>query len=341
MSGPINEDIRNSIDILVSKLGKKDNARFLKEAFHSIAKIAINTDDINAGDWKLLSRAIKEFQKSFHVFSPYRGIRKVCIFGSARTPEEDPEYKLTELFSKRITEEDMMVITGAGPGIMEAGNKGALPDKSFGVNIRLPFEQEANQYILEDPKLISYRYFFIRKLMFIKESDATVLFPGGFGTLDEGYEGLTLLQTGKSAPRPVILMESKGGTYWERWISFFSEVMLPLGYISPDDLSLFKIINDVEEAVTLIKHFYSRYHSIRYVKEDTIIRMNSELTESQVHRLNDDFSDILQGKTITITDPLDEEVATKDFLRKPRLKVPFNKVHFGRLVQLIHAINNA
>ena len=208
----LNEDVNESISRLVSKVGKKDNEKYLKEIISSICKLS--EVDINSGDWKLMSRSIKELKNSFKAFTPYRDKRKVAIFGSATTPEDNPLFKMAEDFSRDITKKDFMVITGAGGGIMEAGNKGG-GDESFGVNIKLPFEQSANDYIRESNKLVSYNYFFIRKLMFIKESDATVLFPGGFGTLDEAYEGLTLIQTGKILPRPIILMQNEGDDYWQ------------------------------------------------------------------------------------------------------------------------------
>ena len=248
----LNEDVYDSIDRLVSKVGKKDNQKVLKEILSTVCRLS--DMDINSGDWKLLSRSIKEFRKSFQAFTPYRNKRKVAIFGSARTPEKDPLFKMAEEFSRDITRNDFMVITGAGGGIMEAGNKGG-GDESFGVNIKLPFEQSANDYIRKSKKLVSYNYFFIRKLMFIKESDATVLFPGGFGTLDEAYEGLTLIQTGKSLPRPILLMQNPGDDYWQTWVSFFSEIMLRDKYISPDDMDLFSICESNEEAINIITSF--------------------------------------------------------------------------------------
>ena len=290
----LNEDIVNSINHLVSKVGSKDDQEHLKEIITTVCKLTEH--NLHGGDWKLVSRSIKELRQSFQTFTPYRDIRKVAIFGSARTPEDNQLFKMAEDFSKKITEKDFMVITGAGGGIMEAGNKGA-GDQSFGVNIRLPFEQSANQYIEKSPRLVSYNYFFIRKLIFIKESDATVLFPGGFGTLDEAYEGLTLIQTGKSLPRPIVLMQSKGEDYWQTWVSFFTEIMLRDKYISPDDLDLFTICESNEEAVETIASFYKVYHSLRYVRDTAVIRLNKEINQDQIEELNEAFADIVvEGK---------------------------------------------
>ena len=272
------------------------------------------------------------------VDSLHRGKRKVAIFGSARTNPSDPLFKMTEDFSNQITESGFMVITGAGGGIMEAGNKGG-GDDSFGLNIRLPFEQEANEYIKDSEKMVSYNYFFIRKLMFIKESDATVLFPGGFGTLDEAYEGLTLIQTGKSLPRPILLMQNKGDDYWQTWVSFFDEVMLRDKYISPDDMDLFRICESNEEAVAEIASFYKVYHSLRYVRDQAVIRLNKEISDHNIQQLNDAFKDIVIEGSIQACDPYPEEVVSRDELKKFRIEFKFNKINFGRLVSMVRMIN--
>ena len=333
----LNEDVNESISRLVSKIGKKDNEKYLKEIIGSICKLS--DVDINSGDWKLMSRSIKELKNSFQAFTPYRDKRKVAIFGSARTPEENPLFKMAEDFSRDIAKEDFMVITGAGGGIMEAGNKGA-GDDSFGVNIKLPFEQSANDYIKESKKLVSYNYFFIRKLMFIKESDATVLFPGGFGTLDEAYEGLTLIQTGKSLPRPIILMQNEGDDYWQTWVSFFTDIMLRDKYISPDDMDLFSICENNQEAIEKITKFYKTYHSLRYVGDNAVIRLNNEISADNIASLNDAFKDIVVEGKIHACEPFPDEVETRDQLKKFRVTFKFNKVNFGRLVSMVRMINS-
>ncbi|MDA1354183.1 MAG: TIGR00730 family Rossman fold protein [bacterium] len=333
----LNEDVRETIKALVSKVGNRDSEMYLNDVLKSVSMMAL--DGIDVADWKLISRSLKEFRKSFKVFDPYRTVRKVCVFGSARTPEDDPEYILAEEFSRAITERDFMVITGAGPGIMEAGNKGALEGKHFGVNIQLPFEQDANQYIHGSSKLVNYKYFFIRKLMFIKESHATVLFPGGFGTLDEAYEGLTLMQTGKSDPRPVILMSSPDVNYWEKWVEYFQSTMLPMGYISPEDVDLFQICKTVDEAVDAISHFYSVYHSVRYVRDYTVLRLNKEITDDQLRLLNDEFSGIVVSGKIEKSEPFPEEKMGRDLLKNPRLAMQFDRRSYGKLITLIRMLN--
>ena len=339
----LNEDVKNTIQSLVSKIGTRDTEMYLSNILSSVSQMALlevnGKPAIDKGDWKLLSRAMKEFRNSFRVFSKYKDTRKVCIFGSARTLPEDPDYILTEALAKQIVDDGMMVLTGAGGGIMEAGNKGAGEGNSFGMNIQLPFEQDPNPYILADPKLISYKYFFIRKLMFIKESDATVLLPGGFGTLDEAYEGLTLMQTGKSNPRPVVLLCHENSNYWDEWITFFKDLMLPLGYISPDDLDLFSICHSVEDATQVIKSFYKTYHSLRYVRDDAVIRLNHPLHQVHIDELNDHFKDIIVSGSIQAVEPYEEEKMTRDQLKKPRIAFHFNRLNFGRLVSLIHHIN--
>ena len=333
----LNEDVNESISRLVSKVGKKDNEKYLKEIISSICKLS--EVDINSGDWKLMSRSIKELKNSFKAFTPYRDKRKVAIFGSARTPQKNPLFRMAEDFSRDITKKDFMVITGAGGGIMEAGNKGG-GDDSFGVNIKLPFEQSANDYIKESNKLVSYNYFFIRKLMFIKESDATVLFPGGFGTLDEAYEGLTLIQTGKSLPRPIILMQNKGDDYWQTWVSFFTEIMLRDKYISPDDMDLFSICESNEDAIEKITSFYKTYHSLRYVGDNAVIRLNNSITSDNIASLNDAFKDIVVEGNISACEPFPDEVNTRDQLKKFRIAFKFNKINFGRLVSMVRMINS-
>ena len=333
----LNEDVNESISRLVSKVGKKDNEKYLKEIISSICKLS--EVDINSGDWKLMSRSIKELKNSFKAFTPYRDKRKVAIFGSARTPQKNPLFRMAEDFSRDITKKDFMVITGAGGGIMEAGNKGG-GDDSFGVNIKLPFEQSANDYIKESNKLVSFNYFFIRKLMFIKESDATVLFPGGFGTLDEAYEGLTLIQTGKSLPRPIILMQNKGDDYWQTWVSFFTEIMLRDKYISPDDMDLFSICESNEDAIEKITSFYKTYHSLRYVGDNAVIRLNNSITSDNIASLNDAFKDIVVEGNISACEPFPDEVNTRDQLKKFRIAFKFNKINFGRLVSMVRMINS-
>ncbi len=262
---------------------------------------------------------MREMRYAFKVFKPYRHIRKVSIFGSARTPEDSPYYRMAVKFARSLSRKGFMVITGAADGIMKAGNEGAGTGKSFGVNIHLPFEQEANEYIVDDPKLVTFKYFFTRKLIFVMESHAIALFPGGFGTHDEGYEILTLLQTGKASPRPFLLMELPGETYWERWDEFVKEQILARGFISPEDASLYKIVHSPEAGVDEIRNFYSTYHSFRQVKDRFVVRLEKELPVAAIDELNEKFADLLPEGRIEKTEPLPEEANEPELVEKPRI----------------------
>src|SRR5436190_19590956 len=211
---------------------------------------------------------MRELRYCFKVFAGYLGKRKAIVFGSACTPPEHPAFKVAVEFGRQIVEAGWMVITGAGHGIMEAGHVGAGREHSFGLNILLPFEQSANPVVHGDPKLMTLRYFFTRKLLFIKESDAVVLFPGGFGTQDEAFEALTLVQTGKSHIFPIVLVDEPGGTYWQAWQRFIESELLDRGYLSPADRFLYTVTDSVEEAVRTVTGFYRVYHSMRYVHGD-------------------------------------------------------------------------
>src|SRR5207244_6264990 len=250
-------------------------------------------DQANRGDIKLLNTALKELRYAFKVFAPYRNRRKVTVFGSARLPPSHPAYHQAVLFSRKITEAGFMVITGAASGIMEAGHVGAGRENSIGVNILLPFEQEANAIIAGDVKLMHLKYFFTRKLLFVKESDAIALFAGGFGTQDEGFEVLTLVQTGKSHLFPIVLVDEPGGDYWKRWLDFIRDVLLARHLISPPDLALFKLTNSVEEAVAEVLGFYRVYHSMRYVKGDLVLRLQRPLSDATLAHLRTEFADIV------------------------------------------------
>jgi len=299
------------------------------------------TDGANRGDAKLLAMAIKELRHCFRVFGKYRGIRKATVFGSARTPTDHPAYQVCVEFSRKIVEQGWMVITGAANGIMEAGHVGAGRDASFGLNIMLPFESSANPVIFGDSKLMNLRYFFTRKLAFIKESDAVVLFPGGFGTHDEAFETLTLIQTGKSHVFPIVLVDEPGGTYWTRWQQFVREDLLDRGYIGPQDLHLYKITDSPEEAVNEVVQFYKRYQSMRYIGGDLILRLRNPLSEATLEELRLNFTDILSGGTFEQCGALPAE-SNEPLLRDlPRLKFRFNRHDQGRLRQLIDAINRA
>jgi uncharacterized protein (TIGR00730 family) len=303
----------------------------------TVVKLA--QDNAGRGDLKILSRAMQELRHAFRVFAPYRQVRKVSIFGSTRVQETDPYYDLARRVARRLAEANFMVITGAGPGIMQAGHEGAGREKSFGVNIRLPSVQAANPFIAGDPKLMNFHFFFTRKLMFVKEADAVVIFPGGFGTHDELLESVTLAQTGKSQLVPIILMDVPGGTYWSRWIDFLREDVMSRGYIVEKELALFDTFTDPEAAVQSISDFYSNYHSYRFVKQDLVIRLNHPPTPELIERLNREFADVVAEGEIKQTGVLPGEADDAGTLHLHRIVLRFNREDFARLRQMIDVIN--
>jgi uncharacterized protein (TIGR00730 family) len=296
-------------------------------------------DMANRGDVKLLSTALKELRYAFKVFAPYRGRRKVTVFGSARLPQDHPACQMAVEFGRRMAEAGYMVITGAASGIMEAGHIGAGRENSIGVNILLPFEQEANAIIAGDVKLMHLKYFFTRKLLFVKESDAIALFPGGFGTLDEGFEVLTLVQTGKSHIFPIVMVDEPGGDYWKRWLHFVEGVLLAQRLISPMDMNLFKVTDSVGEAVAEIQNFYRVYHSMRYVKGDLVLRLQRPLSSALLERIRKEFANILKAGTFEQTSALPAEVGDPHLAALPRLRFRFDRHSLGRLRLLIDTIN--
>ncbi len=329
--------IDNLIGELVEKISSAESGHLLKEIITTAVKLGRESDD--KGDLKLVNNVLKELRYSFRVFSPYRNIKKVIIFGSARSQKASAEYKMAEEFSRRLTEKGYMIVTGGGPGVMEAGNKGALAGKDFALNIRLPFEQKPNPYIDEKEKLINFKYFFTRKLVFVKETDATALFPGGFGTNDEGFEMLTLIQTGKSKPRPIVLIEPKGSTYWVDWKRFISKQLLKNGFVKKEDFNLFYVTKSTDEAISYIEDFYRIYHSIRYVSGLTVIRLNKKISDKTLGLINREFKDILACGEICFSPPTKEEIEKGEYPQLPRLIMNFNMRDYGRLCQMIGVIN--
>jgi uncharacterized protein (TIGR00730 family) len=296
-------------------------------------------DQANRGDVKLLNTALKELRYAFKIFAPFRHRRKVTVFGSARLPASDPAYAQAVEFGRRIAEAGFMVITGAASGIMEAGHVGAGRENSIGVNIMLPFEQDANAVIAGDNKLMHLKYFFTRKLLFVKESDAIALFPGGFGTLDEGFEVLTLVQTGKSHLFPIVMVDEPGGSYWKRWDALIREVLLTRKLISPDDLSLYKVTDSVDAAVAEVLDFYRVFHSMRYVGRDLVFRLQHALSDAMLARIRGEFKDILSSGTFEPTPAAPEEANDPHVSALPRLRFHFDRRSLGRLRVLINTIN--
>ena len=296
-------------------------------------------DKTSRGDVKVLSRAIRELRYAFRVFQPYRRRRKVTVFGSARTPPSDPAYIQAVDFGRAMAEQDWMVVTGAAHGIMEAGHVGAGREHSMGINIMLPFEQSANPIIAGDPKLVHMKYFFTRKLMFVKECDALVCCPGGFGTLDEGLEILTLLQTGKRDMVPVVFLDAPGDDYWLRFDDFVREQLLARRLISPEDTSLYCVTDSYQRAVEEILQFFRVYHSMRYVKRRLVFRLQQSLEPALLEGINREFADILSEGVFEQRPALSAEKDEPDLAELPRLVFVFNRRSLGRLRQLIDVIN--
>jgi uncharacterized protein (TIGR00730 family) len=321
----------------IYRIGRGDLANALYREL-VINALKCRRDALDILDLKVLSRAMAEFRFASRLFKPYRKVRKVSIFGSARTPETDPYYQQAVEFARLLAEEQFMVITGAAEGIMKAGNVGAGAEKSFGVNIMLPFEQAANEIIGDDPKLVTFKYFFTRKIFFLMEASAVALFPGGFGTHDEGFETLTLLQTGKAPPMPFLLMERPGEDYWHNYDAFVREQLLARGLISPEDLSLYKIVESPREGVDFIKSYYSTYHSLRHVRGKLVVRLERELSDENVEELNETFADIVTKGKIEKAKPFPDESNEPDLQAKSRLAFSYTASP-SRLHEMILAIN--
>ena len=330
-------ELQRRIQELIAYKGGGHNEAQVADLIENALKLLADVRD--TGDARVIQTALRELRYAFRLFAPYAHIRKVTIFGSARTQPDQVEYRQAVDFGRKIAKAGFMVITGAGPGIMQAGHEGAGPENSFGVNIRLPWEQSANQVIREDKKLVTFKYFFTRKLIFIRHSDAIVLFPGGFGTLDEGYEALTLMQTGKSQLMPLVLVDSPGGTYWKTWDKNIREHLLRNQLISSDDLNLYRITDNTDEAVKIITRFYRNYQSTRFVRDLLVIRLKNAPAESALAALNEDFADIIAGEPIKGIQPTPEEVEGGDSLDLARIAFGFNRHDYGRLRQLIDVLN--
>ncbi|MEE9212703.1 MAG: LOG family protein [Phycisphaeraceae bacterium] len=326
-----------ALDTLIRNAGGDPevlSGKLIREMMHTCLKLV--RDDSDNGELKLIGRSLKELRYAMKVFRPYRDVRKVSVFGSARTPEDHPHYQAAEAFCRAIARAKWMVITGAGDGIMRAGHGGAGRDASFGVAIRLPFETSTNEFIVGDEKLIMFRYFFTRKLMFVSQADAVALFPGGFGTHDEGFEVLTLVQTGKTVMIPLVMVDAPGDDYWKQWDQYVKNHLLAKGMISPDDLNLYLVTDDTDEAVKYVLDFYRNYHSQRYVLDDLVLRLQRPLTDAQLDALNTDFADLVKTGRIRQGGPLEGET---DYLDLPRIIFHFSKRAYARLRLMIDQIN--
>jgi uncharacterized protein (TIGR00730 family) len=340
------QKLKHDFDHLLDRLPTLPHGEYIYEALQTLLRMT--EEDIVRLDWKILKASLQDMERAFQVFQGYRHVRKIAVFGSARLPEDSDEYQMAVKFARCITGQGFMVMTGAGGGIMEAVNKGAGADQSFGLNIQLPFEQNSNPFIEGDSKLINFKYFFTRKLFFLREADAIAVFPGGFGTQDEAFECLTLSQTGKSPPIPLVLMDKPGGNYWHAWDNYIQTELIPRGLISPEDRQLYTITDDLQIGCEAIAGFYRMYHSSRYVGDQLVIRLNRDLSDRQVETLNQDFSDILLSGCIQKSGMLPEESEHQQpqpqqvmdqTEQLPRLVFHFNQRDLGRLYQMISTLN--
>ena len=331
----LNEKIEDLLDAAKHEDTDSEDVELVRQLLTT--GVHLLRDGTSRAELKLVNSALKELRHAFRVFSPYSKLRKVAVFGSARTSPAHPDYRHAHEFAERIVRAGWMVITGAGGGIMGAAQGGAGRSASFGVNIRLPFEQAANETIAGDAKLINFRYFFTRKVVFVKEAHAIVLFPGGFGTHDEGFEALTLIQTGKGEMVPVVFVDEPGGRYWKEWREYVEAHLSERGLINPEDMDLFHVTDSVEEAVAEIEGFYRNYHSSRYVGGRLVLRLHVAPTDDQLAALNDEFVGLLESGRIERSEPWDSE--DPDVRHLPRIRLHFDRKKVGLLRGLIDRLN--
>lgn len=335
---PADPELKHRIEELIAFKGGGHNPEAVADIIENALKMLSDVED--TGDIRVIQTAVRELRYAYRLFAPYASKRKVTMFGSARTQPNRLEYQQAVEFGRKIVQAGWMVITGAGPGIMQAGHEGAGAENSFGANIRLPWEQGANPVIAQDNKLVTFKYFFTRKLTFIRHSDAIVLFPGGFGTMDEGYEAITLMQTGKSQLMPLVLVDKPGGTYWKTWDKNIREHLLRDALVAPDDLNLYRITDNTDEAVKIVTRFYRNFHSTRFVKDLFVIRLKHAPTETAIEALNEDFADIIVGPPIKVIEPTPEEREDSELLDLQRIAFGFNRRDYGRLRELVDVLNS-
>lgn len=317
--------------------GDESNNDLIQEVVTSALRMS--REHADRGDLKIANAALKEMRYAFNIFAPYRNQRKASIFGSARTAVDHPLYEQARLMAAQLVREEWMIITGAGPGIMTAGIEGAGQDMAFGVGIKLPFESTTSQFITGDPKLINFRYFFTRKLMFMKESSGFILMPGGFGTMDEGFELLTLVQTGKMMSVPIVFLDEPGGDYWKRWENFIHAELLHDKYIEERDLNLYLVTDSIQEASDELMNFYRNYHSQRFVSGVLILRMKNAVSDATLASLNTEFGHIIASGELERCEASEDEIEDNDQLGLARLRMHFDKRHWADIRMLINRLN--
>ena len=337
-SAALDQRVDELIGVALAEFGAREAASAAYTRTMIVAALRVLSDALPEGDLKLMSNAIEDFHRSLRLFAPYEHLRKVSVFGGTNTPPEHADWQQAHRFAEEMVQRGWMVITGAGPGIMQAAQGGAGRDGSFGVSIRLPFEEEVNHTIAGDGKLMSFKYFFTRKVAFVKNAHAAALFPGGFGTHDEAFEALTLIQTGKSEMLPVVFIDAPGGSYWRDWAAYVDTHLLQRGLIAPDDVALFRVTDDPSEAADEITRFYRNYHSSRYVGDRLVLRVREAPRGDGLTALNDEFGDLLRGGAIEPSAALREE--GDEVPGMPRLVLELHRGrNQGRLRRLIDRLN--
>ena len=328
---------RDTIQSLLDEAGATRNRDVLADIYRTVYDLS--TDGAERLDLKITRDALKEMRSAYRLFAPYADVRKVTVFGSARTHTTDPLYVHARGLASELADAGWMVVTGAGPGIMAAATEGAGPDRSLGVTIRLPFEETSVGPLAGSDRVVSMKYFFTRKLMLVKESSGFVALPGGFGTLDETLELLTLMQTGKATPAPLVLLDVPGQTFWKGWETFVTDELVAAGWISPGDVNLYTITDDLDEAVAAIRGFWRNYQGIRWVGDRLVVRLRAEPTAAEVAALNEEFADLCLEGPIEASGPLNAEVSDGDALDLHRLVLPFDPRKGGRFRDMIRAVN--
>jgi uncharacterized protein (TIGR00730 family) len=335
---PVAPAFQEELDRLLEAIAPRGSTRLARELL--AVALALATDDVDRLDLKIATAALAEMRDAFKVFAPYEDVPKVTIFGSARTRPDDPVYDQARRVAGDLAGQGWMVVTGAGPGIMAAGMEGAGRERSIGVSIRLPFEQAPNSVIAGDHKYVSMKYFFTRKLMLIKESQAFICLPGGFGTLDETFELLTLTQTGKGLPVPIVFLDTPGDTYWRTVETFIEQELVARGLVSAADTGLYRVTDDCELATDEIQHFYANYRSLRYVGDQLVLRVRRAPDDDELATLNERFSDLCKRGHIERSEPLSVEIKEGDSLDLQRIRFTFGRHGFAQLRGLIDALND-
>ncbi len=335
------EDTRPDTDDLIAEVLERSGARANRDVLRDILRTAagLASDDADRLDLKITAAALKEMRAAFKMFQPLEGTPKVTVFGSARIASHDPLYEQAKDLAAQLSDAGWMVVTGAGPGIMQAAAEGAGAEAAIGVSIRLPFEEKPSDILAGGDRVVAMKYFFTRKLMLIKESSGFVCLPGGFGTQDETFELFTLLQTGKSSPAPVVLLDAPGGTYWTGWRDYVDAELAGAGLRASSDPELSLVTDDVHAAVAEIEGFWRNYHSIRWAGDELVVRLRHVPTEDEVAGLNERFADLLTEGRIETTEPLPAEVSDRDHLDLPRLVMHYDARRAARLRALIDALN--